>query len=469
MGELQWEYEGNRRGPRGREGAQGLPGMNAVPTDAAVGAYVGDDGSATGSATQARIDASMSPGVEALFATGSDQLGALQLERYLASRVSSAPRIPTNTYYGHEINPRWKTAVERVKSGSGVAKVLCIGDSTTYGSSASMPDGYMNQNSWPTRMAQYLDRSVATTIYGLAIPPSDGSSVPERLIDSRWTLGTGWERPANPGVGFGGKNSTYRGSPGGGPLTFADPRITANRFDVYYATITSTTLGTMTVQATGGEPVVVQQGSQPTRTVQKVTVSAGSTGTGNSVSITNTGASGSIYVLGVEAHHATASRIRVANAGSSGSTTGDWVAKAGTGATAHDDWNVFTYLPVYAPDLTIIDLGINDASSVSVATYIANIQRVADAAYAAGSAVLLKTMIPSGGAEPRHTREAEYVAALKTQLNPRYAILDLFTHYGSFARNNARGWMADSLHGEDRMYEDVGALVAEFLFRYSGH
>lgn len=383
--------------------------------------------------------------------------------------MAGTPRTPSNIWYGHMLNPRWKTAVERVVTGTGFAKILCIGDSTTYGSSASMPNGYMNQNSWPTRMAQYLDRNVATSIYGLAIPPSDGSSVPERLVDSRWTLGTGWVRPNNPGVGFGGKNSTYRGSPGGGPLVFADPRVTANRFDVYYTTITSSTLGTMTVQATGGPPVVVQQGLQPERTIKKVTVSAGSAGLGNSVSITNTGAAGNVYILGIEPYAEGASRIRVANAGASGTTTGDWVAKSGSGELATDDWNVFTFLPLYAPDLTIIDLGINDASSVPVAAYVANMQRLANAAHAAGSAVLFKTMIPSGGAEPRPTRETEYVAALKTQMSPRYPVLDLFTHYGSFARNNARGWMADTLHGEDRMYQDVGSLVAESLFRYSGH
>lgn len=404
--------------------------------------------------------------VQALFGPMSSDLAALQVEAYLQANVLDVPRAPANLWYGHLLNPRWKTAVERVKSGAGFAKVLCVGDSTTYGTAASMPDGYMNQNSWPTRMAQFLDRHVATSIYGLAIPPSDGSSVPERLVDSRWTLGAGWGRATNLGVGFGGKNSNYRGSPGGGALTFADPRVTADRFDVYYTTITSTTLGEMTVQATGGAPVTVQQGSQPTRTIKKVTVSAGSAGLGNSVSITNSGAAGNIYVLGVEPYLNGASRIRVANAGSSGSTTGGWVAQA---SPTHDDWNYFTFMPLYAPDLVIIDLGINDASSVSVADYIANMQRLADAAYAAGSAVLLKTMIPSGGAEPRPTREAEYVAALKTQLSPRYAVLDMFTHYGSYARNNARGWMPDTLHGEDTLYRDQGAIVAETLFRYSGH
>lgn len=50
MAELKWEYEGNRRGPKGAKGLQGLPGVNAVENDAAVAAYIESPGSATRSA-----------------------------------------------------------------------------------------------------------------------------------------------------------------------------------------------------------------------------------------------------------------------------------------------------------------------------------------------------------------------------------------------------------------------------------
>lgn len=158
---------GNLKGPQGIRGPQGLPGTNAVPTDAAVGAYVGDDGSATGIATQARIDASISPGVDALLANNSTQLGALQLESYWRANMAGTPRTPSNIWYGHMLNPRWKTAVERVVTGTGFAKILCIGDSTTYGSSASMPNGYMNQNSWPNEWRSTLTGTLRHQSMGL--------------------------------------------------------------------------------------------------------------------------------------------------------------------------------------------------------------------------------------------------------------------------------------------------------------
>ena len=387
----------------------------------------------------------------------------MNLERYMNSNVLDVPRTPTNTWYGHALNPKWKSAVQRVVNGEGIAKILCVGDSTTYGTAAEMPNGYMNERSWPTRMAQQLQRHVAATIYGLVVPPSESSSVPARLLDSRWTLGAGWGRPSTAGVGFGGLNSTLRGAPGS-ELLFNDPRVTANRWDVYYTTNTSGTLGEMTVQATGGSAVTVQQGSQPEISIKKVTVSAPSSGTDNILSIRNTGASGNIYVLGVEPYLNGASRIRVANAGSSGSTTTSWLQQ---NSTAGNGWNYFEYVKAYEPDLVIFDLGINDATHITAAQYITNMQRLIDGAEAAGAAVLLKTMIPSSGA--KGLEEEAYVSALNGDLDRNYPIVDIFNHYRSYERNDYRGWMKDTVHGGDDIYQDVGEIVAEFLFRYSGH
>ena len=467
VSELLANIRGNT-GPTGAAGPRGLPGLEDVPTDPGVAALVAADDSQTGIAAQTRIDASIDPGVTALLGKTSASASALQVDEYVKANLADVPLTPTNVWYGYLLNPRWKTAVERVNSGAGSAKVLCIGDSTTYGTSAEMPNGYMNERSWPTRMAQYLARNVATSIYGLSVPPSDGSSVPERTVDSRWVLGAGWTRSSLDGISLGGMRSAYNGAPGSGPLEFNEPRTSANRWDIYYLTITSSTMGQFTAQATGGSAVVVEAGNQPTRGVAKVTISAPASGTGNILSIRNTGASGNIRIIGIEPYLDGASRIRVANAGSSGSTTATWLQQA-SGTPPTSDWNVLGFLPTYQPDLTIIDLGINDAPTVPVADYLARMQTLANAAYATGSAVLIKTMIPSGGTNGRREREAEYVQALINDMSPRYPVLDLFNHYGPFERNEARGWMNDTVHGNDAMYYDVGSTVAETLFRYSGH
>ena len=401
-------------------------------------------------------------------ALGATSAGALQLESYLHENVSGMPRTAEHFWYGHEMNPKWRAAVNAVKAGTAPAKILCIGDSTTYGTAASMAEGWSNQNSWPSRLAEYLDRHVAAAERGLAIPPSDGSSVPARTEDTRWTLGAGWSRyTTDIGVGLGGKNSTYWApSPGAGYLDFKDPYIVADRFDVYYLATTSAAFGSFrAVVGGGGTPVDVVAGGQSAQEVRKVTVTAPTRAANQLFRVRNSGASGAIYIIGVEPWDSTRPRIRVGNAGSSGSTTTGWVAPQ---PSVGDAWNVFSFLKAFKPDLTIIDLGINDAnpaSPLAVATFLANMKRLADAAAAEGSAVLFKTMIPSGG--ERYGREAEYVEALKG-ITPRRAVLDVFNHY-SYERNVARGWMNDSAHGNDGLYADEGDRVAEFLARYSGN
>lgn len=57
MGELLFEVEGNRRGPKGKQGDRGLPGVNGLENDAAVAAYVTAPDSSTRAALTPVIQA----------------------------------------------------------------------------------------------------------------------------------------------------------------------------------------------------------------------------------------------------------------------------------------------------------------------------------------------------------------------------------------------------------------------------
>lgn len=416
------ELLGNIRGRQGLQGLQGLrglPGAADVPTDPAV--------------------------AEIMAAADSETFAAAEVSMHVVDK---------HMYYGYELNPRWSDAVARVRAGTGSAKVLCIGDSTTAGLGSA--GSFVAERSWPSSLAVNLNRTVAKTSYGLAIPPSSTSA----SSDSRWVLGVGWGHTTLDGVGLGGKKTAYQGAPSVGALEFLDPRIGSNRYDIYYAT--SSTGGTFTAQVGAASPTVVPTAS-PTAGIAKVTVSGVSVSSSTPLKITNTGASGQVYIIAVDPYVAGDNRISVANAGASGSGSITWLQQN----SGNDRWNAVAFLPVYQPDLTIIDLGINDSPDQTVNDYITRIGVLVVAARAAGSAVLMKTMIPSQLADKR-AREAEYAYALRTQLSPRPAVLDLFSHYGTWERNNARGWMADPLHGTDGMYADEGALVAQTLFRYAG-
>lgn len=304
-------------------------------------------------------------------------------------------------------------------------------------------------------MVADLDRLVAPAAHGLAVPPSNSGAV-TAPYDTRWTLGSGWAWRVGGAldgfIGFGGKGTNIQTLTATAPLVFQDNRILADSFDVWLAANSGPTGATYSIQATGGTAVTGQTFSQPTQHLMKVTVKAGSAATTNSVSITRTGGTGSLYVVGVEPFHSLKRRIRVANAGISGSNTNGWVTTA-----SGSPWHGVQFIKDYAPDLTIIDLGINDADPAATtppATYTANLSQLIVAAQISGD-VILKSMIPSDST--RFANEQLLVAELQKFNLP---LVDIFGYYGAWDASR----MSDSVHGNATMYADEADYFNGVLF-----
>ncbi|GAA0960163.1 hypothetical protein FFA01_06370 [Frigoribacterium faeni] len=403
-----------------------MPGLTAVPTDQGLADYIraGKD-SKTGQ--------------------------ALDLAPLL-----DKPTILSNSRRVYTINNGpWGAALGAVRDGIRDARILVVSDSTGQGVGGSSMDSFPQRTSWPSFLAQLMDDLVVPTAHGLGIPKSNSSAQP---YDTRWTLGAGWAAGATY-VGFGGKQTNYVAAPGSGALVYNDPRVYANTYDIYYAVSNNATYGQLTAVATGGGTNTVQTGSQSVREIRKMTVVAGSASGNNVVQITNSGSAGNVTIVGIEPRLSSQKKVIVGNASVSGSTTSDWVAYHDN--TVTNGWNAFSYMSAYQPDLVIIDLGINDAipsAQASVETYTANIRQLITAAESAGASVVLKSMIPSVAA--RAAREAQYVAALDSL---RYPFVDLFNRYGSYEKTSAEGWMADDVHGNDRIYQDEGRYMLQAL------
>jgi len=340
---------------------------------------------------------------------------------------------------------RWRKALARVRSGAGNAKLLCVGDSTTLGyggthnATAPVLDGY------PTALSSLLNKYLVTAADGLGIPGISGTP------ETRWTPTGNWARDPH---GFT-MNSCYKAStPFGGSLVYADSRINADTFDVYY--LISGSAGTLTVTATGGTPSVVNCVGTPGW--GKVTVTAASAATSNTV--TCTAASNPCYIVGVEPYLSTTKQVIVGNSGVVGSTAADW-------ALNSTDYGSIPGIKLYAPDLTIIDLGINDGTaSVAVNTFMTSLQSVITAAAISGD-VVLKTMLPTGSAVnsgANATNEPLYVAAINALTS--YPVADYFTYsQGSNALYALGMQNADRIHGNDAAYQDVAAFVFSALTR----
>lgn len=359
---------------------------------------------------------------------------------------------------------KWNKALAKMRNGEADAKLLCLGDSTTAGIGSSTAATVAAIKGYPRRLAELINASGTPAASGLALPKSSSGS---QAADTRWTGGTNWalDQAAIVFMGFGGKGMFWRGvGITAGNLVFADSAVNADTFDVYYRRQPgSSSTGTFDVTATGGSTTTVDAAATGGATrIEKVTVSAASAATSNTVTIAGKTAAKTVDIVAVEPYLAATRKIRVGNGGASGSQTLDWVSYYQDNTA--NSYNALYAIRAYAPDLTIIDLGINDAgSAVSEANYASRLSQIITACQASGD-VLLKTMLPSGGsAAARIPYEDTYVAYLKTLGLP---LIDIYKRSVDYSTYFTAGFMqGDGLHGNDYSYLDEASFVFDALRR----
>jgi hypothetical protein len=338
--------------------------------------------------------------------------------------------------------PKFRLAVAKVRNGASDAKILAIGDSTVMGFGSTLGTTLPWVGAWPTRLSSLINARIPSAV-GFAIPVSTLGGT-----DNRWTFGADWTLSTfGVGLGWGGMAAIQATSPAGNLVFTPGGTASTDSYAIYY--VTSGGNGTITATATGGSATPINTNSAGGIAVTVVTAAAAATG--NSVTFS---AVGNVYVLGVEPFLSTTRKIRLGNAAVYGTQTGIWTGIAFYGP--------IPAIKAYAPDLTLICLGINDAgSSVSPATFQANMSALIQAAQVSGD-VILVTMPPSQFA-PNATFEAAYQAIYRA-LSATYnvPIVDI---YGRFAATWQAALMSDSLHPNDYGYWDIASAVNTVLQR----
>jgi hypothetical protein len=116
-------------------------------------------------------------------------------------------------------------------------------------------------------------------------------------------------------------------------------------------------------------------------------------------------------------------------------------------------------LKFYAPDLTIIGTGINDARySYTVPTWTADTQALITAAKLSGD-VILKTVIPSQDSTVS-ALEAQYAAAAQTLAATNgCGVVDINARFGDWFTADAAGYMSDTLHSTGFGYCDIAQAM----------
>lgn len=374
-------------------------------------------------------------------------MGILDVPSY--SQTQSDGRYATKNEAGLLFTPAnsrfFRKAKAQVRAGTADGKILCIGDSTTGGIGVNELGQQGLPGSYPYKLAEILNGQ------GLPARPGFANAGPNSgNFDSRFTFGTGW----NYTTGFGFASRAIRWAPSTtGTLTFQD-YWAHDTYDIYYvvASTGSASGGTFTAQATGGTLVNVT--TTATSGYAKVTVSAGAELATNVVTIT---ASGSVQVIisGIEGYTAGSRKMRLGNAGYGGTEAAANWGLSGT-------WTSDAMIKAYAPDLTLISLGINDAgNSVAVATYLAAITKLTTAAQVSGDVVIMPPFPPGTTA----TTNMKNFVNLYTDALPSLAlpIADVRYRWISGADVEALGFKRDALHPNALGYGDIAEFLAPKL------
>lgn len=347
---------------------------------------------------------------------------------------------------------KWRKALARVRTGEGYAKLLCVGDSLTQGGSALYGTNPVFRNNWPHKLQIMMNAYYAPTQIGLC---SGGKG--DQGLDTRFTLGTGWSWAAS-GVGFATHSLQSTGGTAG-TMAYA-PGYACDTADIYYK-VHNSNQGNSSVSVDGGSSTTLTGVGTPSR-VQKTTITFT---LGSAHVITLTGAtggvgSGNFDLIGIDAYDSTTPCVRVGLLGRSSSKVDDWRFNGypGSGFQSLDS------LAAAQPDLTIINLGVNDAgAAVSLASYISGMAEIIQVAQLTGD-VLLTGVIPSNNSTTE-ALELSYSSAGIPQLATTYGcgVVDWNARWGTFASANAAGLMVDNLHPTGIGYADMAQAIFNAL------
>jgi lysophospholipase L1-like esterase/peptidoglycan hydrolase-like protein with peptidoglycan-binding domain len=362
--------------------------------------------------------------------------------------ATSSDKTFTTTFAVADL-PIWSAAVRDTLAGTSNSRVLFIGDSTTAGwdTSNNNLEGNNKAYSHPTVVASLFPNSLGatTSIVGNQNAPNIST------YDTRTSFADGWGFSETEGGqvlgGYG-----LRGLSGwGSPLFNFAPGKAWDTLELYYSTYNGAASANVSINGSGS--IAAFDTSTADAGLVKTTITKA---LGNDTLNTNRVSGGDYNFEGIITYNSNVKEITVLNAGWSGAKVTDVI--AGTGP-----WATLESLDEYAPDLVVIDLGINDwnqGTPTTEGTFKAAMQDIIDASEAAGADVLLVVPVPTGSANGLANQAAFRTYILELADLNDLPVVDFISLWTSYATANGNGWMSDVLHPNATGY----AEKAEALF-----
>ena len=348
---------------------------------------------------------------------------------------------------------KWRKALSGTLTGQANAKLLMVGDSTTAGLYAPSTPSYTNTPS--NVMSRILNKSLVQTntnsVHGDSTRNNPVAGF--TTFDSR--VGA---------VGFAAWNQT--GFHTGGGNAFGNATTTTSlvftpveAFDTIdiYSIDNTGGYGQWTVNVDGGATLATVD-NNGARAIRKTTVSCALAT--HAINIQRNGVGGQVFIIGICCRNSAVKTVDIYNIGQGGAITADW-------ATVSGGVGELSSITAYAPDLTIIDLSINDRRlGLYTSTFDTNLQTIVTTAKATGD-VILCTPAPSSLGYSAYTTEsniANFNAAIYAVAKANNCLVfDKQALLVSYAQAAAEGLYNDTLHPNAAGYGFIGQQMASLL------
>jgi lysophospholipase L1-like esterase len=343
----------------------------------------------------------------------------------------------------------WRKALARVRAGAGQAKILCVGDSTTFGMGAGTgAQGTIGARtkSWPVKLAEILNAAGIPAHAGSICGNGALTDADFVAYDPRLTLGAGWAQSTVTSLA----TRTWLNTTSVNPLNFTPARA-FDTIEVYY--LQNAGYGTFTVGVDGGAAAATINAAGA-QALMKATVTVPK-GT-HTINIARNGTGAGVHIAHINTFDSTAPAVSVINAGWSGAATSSW-------DSVTSPWSPGNAIGVIAPDLTILNLGINNwraAPPVDVPTFKTQLANTLLRAKATGDVILLGPPPSEIGAALPENQAAYLLAIYEIALANNVPVIDITQRFGSHEDANALGFYFDQLHPNGLGYADIAHLIS---------
>lgn len=337
------------------------------------------------------------------------------------------------------------------KAGLADFKVMCIGDSTTYGYNAGITANLCVAQSWPKQLAAIL--RVRGDIVAEDAVFASGGAASAATYDARITFSGTPPTQIGTAKTCGGWMFNWTAT---GAMAFT-PARNIDTFVVYY--LRRPTAGTFNLNIDGGSNTLVTA-TNGSFALGSQTMSAGSVG---AHTLNLAWASGDILVIGVDAYDSTVKQIKLWGAGFYGSTSSDWIGTS-------NFWDPARIIrDAFQPHLIFVDLLINDwRGGVTDATSLSNMRALLDALIVNSDVVLVTPHPEVGVGTYSQAVQAAKIAIIQA-LGVQYK-LPVIDGYGQWVDTdgtgtiqNGLGMYSDTIHLSKKGYADKAVRQSRFL------